>query len=264
MLCALALIFGSIATVAGTNSLLRSGQLDAASSFIRTLEFKQALRVCNAYPYNAALDVWSGKTKLTKAKTLGYKHCDEFTPTLKAGEKIDFKVGDSTVGTFTISDLPQSDAVLMMVIFRHDTLSTAVSFESHVFANSMQAQVAVIDTYKGKATSELLIQDRDKAKALRSEILRYESVVAVTPGVYDVVLKDAAGEQQAADRLVAQQHESYVVLRCGVEAQQGQAYPQELLVYPRSDPSQFEKSSASLCGASWFATAMVLLAGVWR
>lgn len=257
MVCALSLIFGLFATVAGTNSQLRSGQ--AGASFIRTLEFKQSLRVCNAYPYNAALDVWNGKTKLTEKNTLEYKQCDEFTPQLKAGEKIDFKVGDSIVGTFTISDLPQSNAVLLMVISRHDTLSTAVAFESHVFADSIQAQVAVIDTYKGKATSELRIQDREDKKAPRSEFLRYESVVAVTPGVYDVVLQDSEGKEEASNELVAQQHESYVVLRCGVEAQQGQAYPQELLVYPKSDAKQFEKSSAkSMTGMGLVAISLIV------
>lgn len=263
MVSVFSLILGLVTTVAGTNSQLRSGHGGMAHSFIRTLEFKQSLRVCNAYPYNAALDVWKGKTKLTETGTLGYKQCGSFTPTLQAGEKIDFKVGDSTVGTFTISDLPQSDAVLLMVIFRHDTLSTAVSFESHVFANSMQAQVAVIDTYKGKSNSELRIQDREKAKSPRSEILRYESVVAVTPGVYDVVLRNSAGEEQASDQLVAQQHESYVVLRCGVEAQQGQAYPQEILVYPRSDPAQFQKSLAQSFNAKgWIAIVALFVAAL--
>jgi len=256
LLAVLAFLLG---VAAGTNSQtqLRSGQAGAARSFIRNLEFKQPLRVCNVYPYNAALDVWIGKKKLTETQALGYKSCEEFNPGLQAGEKIDFKVADSSVGTFTISDLPQSDSVLLMVIYRHDTLSTAVSFESHVFANSMQAQVAIIDTYKGKATSELRIQDRQNSKVPRSEILRYESVVAVTPGIYDVVLRDSTGEEKAKDDLVALQHEAYVVLRCGVEAQEGQAYPQELLIFPRSNPSIFQKSSAM--GHGFTTTFLVLL-----
>lgn len=245
MLLALTL-FGLLTVVTGTSNQLRSGHSAVAKSFIQSLEFKQSLRVCNAYPYNAALDVWVGKKKLS-AEALNYKQCGEYHPgkeSWQSGEKIDFKVGDSTVGTFTISDLPQADAVLLMVIYRHDTLSTAVSFESHVFASSMQAQVAVIDTYRGKHVSELRIEDRQNATAPRSEILRYESVVAVTPGVYDVVLRDNAGKSAATDSLVAVQRESYVVMRCGVEAQQGQAYPEEIMVYPRSDPATFQKSSA--------------------
>lgn len=242
-------LVGLIATVAGTNSQLRSAH--GGASFIRTLEFKQVLRVCNTYPFNQALDVWDSKTKLTQ-EPIGYKECQDLTSTLKTGTKIDFKVADSIVGTFTISELPQSNAVLLMVIHRHDTVSTAVSFESHVFSDSNQAQVAVIDTYKGLATSDLRIQDHKNATETRSEILRYSSVVAVTPGMYDLVLQ-AEGKQVAIAQLVAEQHQAYVVIRCGVEAKQGQAYPQELLVFPHSDPKEFEKSSATMTGLGLFA-----------
>ena len=38
-------------------------------------------------------------------------------------------------GTLAVSDLPNYDATLLLVIYRHDTLSTAVSFESYVFTN---------------------------------------------------------------------------------------------------------------------------------
>ena len=66
----------------------------------------------------------------------------------RSGDKLEFKVGDASAGTFSVSDLPNNDAVLLLVIHRHDTLSTAVSFESHVFASLQNAQVAIIDTYK--------------------------------------------------------------------------------------------------------------------
>jgi len=40
---------------------------------------------------------------------------------LKAVDKLEFKVGDSSAGTFAVSDLPNNDAVLLLVIHRHDT-----------------------------------------------------------------------------------------------------------------------------------------------
>merc|ERR1719217_377390 len=110
-----------------------------AGSFVKALEFKHRLRVCNAYPYAAALDLYRGKEMLTGPNTPGdtmpYKACEDFKVQLKAGDKLEFKVGDAMAGTFSVSDLPNNDAVLLLVIYRHDTLSTAVSFESHVFAN---------------------------------------------------------------------------------------------------------------------------------
>merc|ERR1719401_2265727 len=127
--------------------------------------------------------------------------------------------------------------MLLLVIHRHDTLGTAVSFESHVFANLLNAQVAVIDTYKGHATAHPKISDSQKSKtgtASRSEELRYNSVVAVNPGLYEVDLEDDAGLLKGKTDLVALNRESYVILRVGVESEVGGSYPQELVIYPHS------------------------------
>jgi len=226
-----------------------------ASGFVRALDFKHRLRVCNTYPYAAPLELFQGKNKLTESP-MPYKSCQEFSAPLKAGDKLEFRVGDSSAGTFSVSDLPNNDAVLLLMIQRHDTLSTAVSFESHVFANLLNAQVAVIDTYKGAEKASLKIQDKTASKkASRQEDLRYDSVVAVNPGEYEVALVGSDGKGLAKAPLTALNRESYVVMRVGVEAQQGQAYPQELVVFPESDPS-------SLRGAAHIGSAgpLVLLA----
>jgi hypothetical protein len=237
-LCAIA-----TATHAGT---LR-GQ---AGGFVRALEFNHRLRVCNAYPYNAALDIFRGVTeKLTSDAPMHYRTCKDFKAPLRSGDKLEFKVGDANTGTFAVGDLPQNDAVLLLVIGRHDTLSTAVSFESHVYANLHNAEVVVMDTYKGKRKSTVNIKDMAKPKIQgtslrqktpeeerqsRSEALRYDSVVAIQPGDYEVELIDANGLATATTPFVAQAAESYVILRTGVEAQQGPAYTEELLIYPNS------------------------------
>jgi len=254
MQSALSLVFiltgaiNQVQAASAAGSSFRSTHL--GSSFVKALEFKHRLRVCNAYPYAAALDVIRGKEKLTD-NAMAYKNCEDFKTQLKAGDKLEFKVGDANAGTFSVSDLPNNDAVLLLVIYRHDTLSTAVSFESHVFANLLNAQIAVIDTYKGSAKSHLKIVDDEQAKTARAEDLRYDSVVAVNPGMYQCLLEGSDGQMTAKDNLVALNRESYVVLRVGVEAQAGQAYPQELVVYPKSDPALLRggASSASLFAA---------------
>eukprot|EP00929_Paragymnodinium_shiwhaense_P109555 TRINITY_DN7602_c0_g1_i1.p1 TRINITY_DN7602_c0_g1~~TRINITY_DN7602_c0_g1_i1.p1 ORF type:complete len:281 (+),score=94.34 TRINITY_DN7602_c0_g1_i1:93-935(+) len=217
--------------------------------FVKSLNFKHRLRVCNAYPYSAALDVYRSEEKFTNEAPMGYKTCRDFQAPLKAGDKLEFKVGDASAGTFSVSDLPNNDAVLLLVIHRHDTLSTAVAFESHVFANLKNAQVAIIDTYKGKARATPKIKDGKAGKNARSEELRYNSVVAVNPGKYDVVLDDL-DKQVAKQSLVALDHESYVVLRTGVEAQQGESFPEELIIFPQSDPSQLPHQSAAYMPAA--------------
>merc|ERR1719316_800358 len=235
---------------------LRSGHL--GSSFVKALEFKHRLRVCNAYPYSAALSLYRGEEQLT-AQAMPYKECEDFKVQLKAGDKLEFRVGDANAGTFSVSDLPNNDAVLLLVIYRHDTLSTAVSFESHVFANLLNAQIAVIDTYKGSAKSSMKIKDADAAKTSRSEELRYDSVVAVNPGSYECVLMGSDGAEKGKSELVALNRESYVILRVGVEAQAGQAYPQELVVFPKSDPAML-RGAAALARFSF--TALVAVVGV--
>jgi len=213
----------------------RGGTL-ATHSFVRSLAFKQRLRICNAYPYASPLDVFIGQARLT-TEPLPYKVCGEFLPELRVDDKIDFKVDGTSAGTFTISELPNNDAVLLMVIYRHSTGSTAVAFESHVFAGLNSPQIAVLDTYKGEAKAELRIQDKTQSQInLRSEVLRFDNVVAVDPGVYEVLLlNETSNSTKAKAELVAVPHEAYVVIRCGVEAQLGQRYPEELMVYPMSD-----------------------------
>merc|ERR1719191_1167988 len=223
-----------------------------AGGFVKALEFKHRLRVCNAYPYAGALDVYRGKNeRLTGDSPMPYKTCKDFVSPLTAGDKLEFKVGDATAGTFSVSDLPNNDAVLLLVIHRHDATSTAVAFESHVFANLLNAQVAIIDTYKGTARASPRIMDFAQAAkgGRRSEELRYDSVVAVNPGKYEVVLAGQDGSEKAKGELVALNHESYVVLRTGVEAQRGQSFPQELVVFPQSPSDSLEKPHVQPSGA---------------
>merc|ERR1719159_1029613 len=94
---------------------------------------------------------------------MAYKSCKDFHAPMKAGDKLEFKIGDASAGTFAVSDLPNNDAVLLLIIHRHDQVSTAVSFESHVFANLLNAQIAVIDTYKGSMKALPRILDSTKS-----------------------------------------------------------------------------------------------------
>jgi len=245
MRCVAALLLSAIA-VQNNGAGLRNGHLNnqqGATQFVRALEFKRRLRVCNAYPYPTALDIFKGSEQLTGSEPMSYKTCRDFETELTPGEKLVFKVGNANAGTFSVSDLPNNDAVLLLIIHRHDTLSTAVSFESHVYSNLLNAQVAVVDTYKGPDKATLKIQDHDEAKTSRSEELRFDSVVAVNPGKYDVVLDGAEGDSLSSESLVALNRESYIVMRVGVKAEKGSSYSQELVVFPHSDASMLGASA---------------------
>mmetsp|Transcript_45139 Transcript_45139/g.104586 ORF Transcript_45139/g.104586 Transcript_45139/m.104586 type:complete len:276 (-) Transcript_45139:71-898(-) len=230
-----------VASALGVNT--RGSQLDSreqeSSSFLRTLGFKQKLRVCNAYPHHTPLEiVIDGKEAVTK-EPLPYKACVQMQSTFPVGTEVDFKADGIEVGSFTIADLPESDATLLLVIYRHDTVSTAVAFKSHVYANAESAQIAALDTYQGNDPStELRIEDvpstqgDSKAEQARSEILRFNSVVAVNDGKYAVSLFNRTGGVLAKSEIDTKQQEQYVVLRCGVTAEEGESYPEELLVFP--------------------------------
>lgn len=253
---------------AGTSIVASSKQLrrgkSAGATFISSLQFKLQLRICNAYPYSYPMDVYLGKEKITES-SLAYKSCGQFSPELKAGDKLDFKIRDASAGSFSVSELPQNDAILVLVIYRHDTISTAVSFESHVFANLLNAQLAILDTYKGAAQAVPTIQDMKPALAgkpapeRRREELRFNSVVAVNQGLYEVVLQDMKGEKKARHQLVALNRESYLVVRCGVKAVEGQSYEEDLMVYPESDPTLLGGAAKSSLLAAAAATLFSLL-----
>lgn len=223
----------------------------SAHGFVQALDFNHRIRICNAYPFAGSLSVTRGKDEsLTGNEPLPYKACKDFVSSLKAGDKLNFKIGDAGAGTFAVADLPNSDAMLLLVVHRHDIRSTSVSFESHVFANLKSAQVAIIDTYKGSTKAIPRIMDApvqgapiNLAAKSRSEELSFDSVVAVNPGKYEIVFSGADGMQTSKGELVALDKEIYVVLRTGVEADKGQAYPQELVVFPMSDATALAHKS---------------------
>merc|ERR1719454_302263 len=107
----------------------------------------------------------------------------------------------------------------------------------------MNAQVAILDTFKGAARGIPRIVDVATKNSTVSEELRYNSVVAVNPGQYEVELMDG-GEIKSKAKLVALNRESYVVLRTGVEAKQGQSYEEELVVFPESDPKSLHSGAS--------------------
>jgi len=47
--------------------------LSMARSFVRSLEFRQEVRICNAYPFGQALDVYVGKQR--HRHELPRRHC---------------------------------------------------------------------------------------------------------------------------------------------------------------------------------------------
>jgi len=246
-------VFALLSALASAGAL-RKDSID--TSLDRTGATKLTLRVCNAYPYEAQLDVYRGKSeKLTEKGPLAYRSCEDLQTKLKPGDKLEFRVGAANAGTFSVSEVPDHNNLLLLVIYRHDTVSTQVSFASHVFSRLMNAQAAVIDTYRGKETAKLSIKDAREKSHPRDEDLRYNSVVALNKGEYQVVMKTAEGPVYR--NLVALNGESYVILRTGVAAQGGPSYSEDLVVFPQSDARELEKSGGASLAVTSLALAVV-------
>lgn len=221
--------------------------------FMHAIEFKYQLRVCNAYPDKSAIEVVQGKESLTDGSPLAYKSCRDFSPQLKAGDRLDFKIGDTSAGTFLISKLPDINAVLLLVIHRRDAGNMAAAFQSHVFSSMDNAQLAVIDTYGGEGDGQVQISTMkapdpaagNGAPARINETLPFSSVVEINRGKYEVELAGKDGEAKAKAQLIALDKQSYVLLRTGL----GSAFPQELVVFPQSSVSDLKGGAADLCPA---------------
>ena len=98
------LLSGLVATAAALSHLRSSQTLTAArdakdAQLVEALSFGHRLRICNAYPFEAGVKVFvNSRTPLSDA-ALNYKDCANYQTDLKAGDKLEFRVGNANVGS---------------------------------------------------------------------------------------------------------------------------------------------------------------------
>lgn len=235
---------GGAASTANTRGsrVKGSGAGKQQSLLVHKPEVDQHLVICNAYaaPYPLSIVRVGVNEELTRDGPLSYKQCREFLLDLKEGDQLDFKAGDLDVGTFYATGLPKSSASLLLIPHRRDS-SKSVSFESHAFTDLASPQIAVIDAYRGDKKSAMKIIEGPTGEGETGntaqrveEDLRYNSVVAVNPGKYEIKLSAIGGTDESVMPLLAQSNAKYVVMRTGGETNNktGYSYPQELIVFP--------------------------------
>jgi len=214
------------------------------SMLVQAPEVQHSLMICNAYASPNKIEIVQVSTRqvLTESDPLAYKQCKDFTLSLHEGEQLDFKAGGLDVGTFFATGLPTTAASLLLIPHRRSPHSVGCTFDSHAFAEVQSPQIAVIDAYRGKSekqTGAVKIIERvaasgDKAPAsLVEEELKFNSVVAVNPGKYEIALTGTDGSMTGTAALIADGSTKFVVMRLGVEDEsQSGRYPQELVVFP--------------------------------
>jgi hypothetical protein len=238
-------VFTLFASAAAVASTLRKANFaaDKDGHLVSAMKFQTTLRLCNAFAYDSDISI---TLKGAEVATLKYKECADSQPALAVNDKLAFNAAGSTIGTFTISSLPNADATLLLLVRRHDSESTAVAFESHVFAATLSPQLAVIDTYVGDAADTLKISD---AAGTRTEDLTFDTVVAVNPGDYKISTGKKAADLHAAKST------PYVVLRVGLAKdglEGGKSFEEDVIVFPQgSNAAMVSLSAAVALALAW-------------
>eukprot|EP00408_Alexandrium_pacificum_P015613 CAMPEP_0171203010 /NCGR_PEP_ID=MMETSP0790-20130122/25299_1 /TAXON_ID=2925 /ORGANISM="Alexandrium catenella, Strain OF101" /LENGTH=291 /DNA_ID=CAMNT_0011668455 /DNA_START=102 /DNA_END=977 /DNA_ORIENTATION=+ len=229
---------------------------------------EQTMIVCNAFAYSKPLDIFNvqSQLRLTQSGALSYKSCQEFPSILQEGDRLEFKAGNASVGIFKATGIPKAKATLLLVPHRRDSNSMSAMFKSHAFMGSRGAQIAVVDTYRGKEVGKVKIMDAeqeqstDPNKSPRVEDLHFNSVVALGSGKYQVMLQTDDRKDLARMPLSVQGEEgNFVVMRTGLQNTQNASaisYPQELVLYAE------QKNSRSSAAQLQLSVLAAVLAGV--
>jgi len=219
---------------------------------------EHSLRVCNGYAATHPLVVAEDSATVTK-DPIDYKKCADLTMQLKEDDELFFRVGDDQVGAFTASGLPESKSPLLLVVYRRGQNLKSAAFESHIYADSPLAQMAIIDTYSGNSESTVQIRRGWKGKL---EPLGFGSIAFINPGDYDISLTGDGGAQPGGPtamfskgvarsmNVTIQPATSYVTMRVGLEGSRD--FPEELVMLGGT-------AAMSLSAAVLLATSILLL-----
>merc|ERR1719171_400102 len=183
---------------------------------------EHAVRICNAYAGDGSFLV-THMTKVAQkqmAESLGdlpYKGCKDFNVRMRRGDRFSFAAASaSEPGIFAVSEVPRDKAVMLLIAQRRSPRSGSMVFQSHIYSEADEAQVAVIDTCQDCQQDRAFLQERSSNQTLlSSELLEFGSVASVLPGRYQVSLLSADMKEVSKKRADVQQARNYVVFRVG-------------------------------------------------
>jgi hypothetical protein len=275
--CAVILaLFGSAqATV--VRKALRPADAPAkpVGDMVTPLRFDQRLLVCNAYPSKSPVIVKKNEKEMLvdEENPIAYKECRYINSQVEQHDRLDLSLRDVEMhGTFEVGELPNSDAVLLLVLDKREN-SPLVGFQSFAFPSrpdAKDAQLAVIDTFKGNSSAPHLkmedhINEKEKKTvSKRVEQLNFNRVYSVEEGEYEASVADKTRskipedethlEQATKKALHLAKSTNYVVLRVGGSSPE---YPESIVVYPETPMG---KSGSTRMALSWAAVAAATVA----
>lgn len=215
-----------------------------ADGQLSTQEPHQHLVICNAFAHESSMSVKNLRTHwtLTQDKPLAYKQCGLYKPTLHEGDRLEFFVGNTTIGIFRTNTIPENLDTLMLVPHRRFSSAMGGSFDSHAFLLASSPQIATVDAFRNRQDCKVNIMDlEDKdlnETEQRSEALHFDSVVSLSPGDYHITLEKRDGTDIANSSLHVREGNGgiYVVIRAGVtfepkDENDTNPFPQELFIF---------------------------------
>lgn len=197
----------TLQVVSGAQAQPHKKELVAASGEKAQRIWTHTLRICNAYSAATDLQVTIDSTVLNHA--LKFRECHDYTEGISSEQKIRFASNGLKIAAFDVESVPTFDSLLLLVI------KDGGVFTSHVYDDSDQAQVAIVDTFS--AGGQAIITDG----ALQMK-LAGDSVIALNQGLYYVKMPDTP-DHETGFKLTS--GEKYVIMRTGP----GQA---DIVVFP--------------------------------
>lgn len=232
----LALSFVLACSALGAN-FGRSGNLlrTPSGGLIRKMQFDQRLLICNAYPSKSSVVVRKNVADVLadSGHALGFKQCRYISERVQPGDKLDFAVqGSGISGTFEVGELPNTDAVLLLVFERRDDKTPLVTFSSLAFpqtSGNEDAQLAVIDAFRGNSSmphlkmEDHITGEEKQTVSKRVEQLAFNRVYAIEQGAYDASVAEHEREPEEEKKLERStvkalklvKGQNYVVMRTG-------------------------------------------------
>jgi len=244
--------FASTSAHAHSKGLLAPGAT-AGSGVVKALHFDRRFLVCNAYPSESPTKVSKNGVAFVGKSSLGFQECEYLSEKILPKDKVDFEIESAGIkGTFEVSELPDADAVLLLVVQKRDAHSALMAFQSFAFpmnGNKDEAHIAVIDASTNLPREHLKIVDspKDSKKAASQEELMFNRIYALDSGVYKVSMDGIKTEILELDS-----KQDYVLLRTGESPEQ-----QALVAFPHSDIPHSGAFAWSL--VPYFATLCTLL-----
>jgi hypothetical protein len=202
--------------LAHTNNEVHSQkQALRAAPLVHEENFKRRLVACNTFPDEEPVSITQNR-HTSLEKNLRYKDCKILQGKITEGDQLVFESKSAGTWTFQVGALPESDSTLLLVFEKRDEHSKVPAFQSFAFPPSKEdAQLAVIDAFKGQSTRTRVHLSDKVPTHNRAEDLDYDRVYAIEGGEYDLSMLVGENATSKPSMMAMSKGGDYVALRLG-------------------------------------------------